>query len=121
MADTGNPNVYTTFQGRHSVTVPTGVTTTNAYIMLSNVNDVQFMGNYEVTDYVAGDTLLTLPPECRPTKDIAFICVVGNTTTEAMDIAKVGIDGTVKLQSSNAGTATVWLRGTNFNISDNFY
>lgn len=121
MADTGNPNVYTTFQGRYSVTVPTGTTTSNLFVMLSNVNDVQFMGDFQRSGYIANSVLLTLPTECRPSAETWFICTVTETLGTVTDIAKIINDGTVRLQSAHIGAVTVRLRGTSFNISDNFY
>ena len=65
-ADTGNPNGFKIFMGRYP-------TTENRYVMLTILNDVQFLD-----DYIADESgkLTTLPEQCRPTTAIKILAPI---------------------------------------------
>lgn len=119
MPDTGNPNFFKTFKGRYELVPASGQTTDSNVVMLSCVNDVQFMGDFLLTNYVAGDAIATLPEECRPGK-IVKVPVVFNDGADAIVVMTVNTDGTMTLPCDFA-SATLYLSGINFNISDNWY
>ena len=97
----GNPNVFTVFKGRFECEVDPEATTTNATIMLTCVNDVQFLGNFTPG---ASGLLGTLPAGCRPPVTVFIPCIVGS-------------DGTMVCEASK----TVYLQGVSFNISSCWY
>ena len=66
MAQTGNPNVYTIFAGKYDVSLGEGVTMGNTSVMLTQTNEVIFMGNCEVAAYTEGELILDLPEQCYP-------------------------------------------------------
>ena len=73
MADTGNPNTFKIFMGKYP-------TTENRFVMLTILNDVQFMD-----DYTADGTgkLTTLPTQCRPTKVIKILAPIQHAKVRA--------------------------------------
>lgn len=66
MAQTGNPNVYTIYAGKYNVSLGDGVTMENTSVMLTQTNEVIFMGNCEVVAYTEGEPILELPEQCYP-------------------------------------------------------
>ena len=66
MAQTGNPNVYTIFAGKYNLSLGEGVTMENTSVMLTQTNEVIFMGNCEVVAYTEGENILDLPEQCYP-------------------------------------------------------
>lgn len=88
-------------------------------VMLSCTNDVQPIGDWTLTDYTANSSFSTLPSECRPMKTLK-IPVVVNDGIDRIVVLTVNTDGTMTLPSDYA-SATVYLSGINFNISDNWY
>lgn len=73
MPDTGNPNTFKIFMGKYP-------TTENRFVMLTILNDVQFMD-----DYTADGTgkLTTLPTQCRPTKAMKILAPIQRTKVRA--------------------------------------
>lgn len=108
MAETGNPNVYTIYRGKYAVTAPDG---NEHYCMLSNTNDVIFMGNY-VSD--ANGLVCTLPEELRPESNLRVPLIVNSTVR----MVTIGANGNVTSAYNNA---THYLKGFSFNISCNYY
>ena len=73
MPDTGNPNTFKIFMGKYP-------TSDNRFVMLTILNDVQFMD-----DYIADGTgnLTTLPAQCRPTKAMKILAPIQRAKTRA--------------------------------------
>lgn len=73
MADTGNPSTFKIFMGKYP-------TTDNRFVMLTILNDVQFMD-----DYTADDTgkLTTLPSQCRPTTVMKILAPIQRAEVRA--------------------------------------
>ena len=118
--DTGDPNVFTIYKGRYSVTAPDGVSIDNTAVMLTETNDVHLLGSALANGY-AGGAIMVLPEECRPTASTAFPIVLNqNDTTFEVATCVVGEDGslTVKTQLTDFLAMT---RGVTFNIGGNFY
>lgn len=118
-ADRGNPNVFTTFKGRYLLVASAGQVVDTNVVMLSCTNDVQPIGDWTLSNYVANSPFATLPVECRPQK-IVKIPVVVNDGTERIVVMTVNPDGTMTLPF-NYSAASLFLSGINFNISDNWY
>lgn len=119
MADKGNPNVFTTFKGRYLLVASAGQVVDTNVVMLSCTNDVQPIGDWTLSNYVANKPFATLPVECRP-KKIVKVPVVVNDGAERMVVMTVNPDGTMALPF-NYSAASLFLSGINFNISDNWY
>lgn len=109
MPETGNPNVYTIYRGKYSITAPDGLT---HYCMLGNTNEVIFMGDY-TSD--SNGIVCTLPTELRPESELVFPVCTGTTGT--LDIMKIDVNGEI---TSSANTL-IRLKGFTFNISCNYY
>lgn len=62
MADLGNPNFFKVFKGRFAVRAPSP-SVPEPFVMLSCVNDVQFLNDYTAD---ADGLVCTLPELCRP-------------------------------------------------------
>lgn len=73
MPDTGNPDTFKIFMGKYP-------TTDNRFVMLTILNDVQFMD-----DYTADETgkLTTLPAQCRPTKAMKILAPIQRAKARA--------------------------------------
>lgn len=112
----GNPNVFKTFKGRYELTPGVG-TWDSVAVMLSCVNDVQIMGNCALDGYTPGDTIATLPPECRPLTTLAAF-VISNFEPDVMFVEP---SGALKLATGFTGPGTIMLCGSSFNISHNWY
>lgn len=108
--DTGNPNVFKTFQGRYQVTVADGASYGSTAVMLSCINDVIFMG--DSTSNQDG-LIMTLPPDCAPNAIVMVPCSTGLGSL----LLTVGSDGSVKGQPDTM----YYTNGISFNISGNFY
>ena len=119
LADKGNPNVFTTFKGRYLLVALSGQVADTDIVMLSCTNDVQPIGDWTLTDYTANEPVAALPVECRP-KKIVKMPVVVNDGTDRIVVMTVNTDGTMTLPFDYA-SATLFLSGINFNISDNWY
>lgn len=118
-ADKGNPNVFTTFKGRYLLVASAGQVVDTDVVMLSCTNDVQPIGDWTLTDYTANEPFAALPDGCRPQK-VVKIPVVVNDGSDRMVVMTVNADGTMTLPFDYA-SATLFLSGINFNISDNWY
>ena len=118
-ADKGNPNVFTTFKGRYLLVASAGQVVDTDVVMLSCTNDVQPIGDWTLTDYTASEPFATLTDGCRPQKVVKTPVVV-NDGTDRIVVMTVNTDGTMTLPFDYS-TATLFLSGINFNISDNWY
>lgn len=120
MPETGNKNVFTTFKGKFALTMADGQTNSNETVMLSCVNDVQFLGNVTLSGYLLGEPFATLPEGCRPKSIVVFMAYLVTN----------GIDHIVPVQCSSSGwmslaedveSGTLYLNGLSFQISDCWY
>lgn len=118
-ADKGNPNVFTTFKGRYLLVASAGQAVDTDVVMLSCTNDVQPIGDWTLTDYTANKPFATLHDACRPQK-VVKIPVVVNDGSDRVVVMTVNTDGTMTLPFDYA-SATLFLSGISFNISDNWY
>lgn len=91
-SDTGNPNVFKIFMGRYPTTV-------NRYVMLTILNDVQFMD-----DYTADETgkLTTLPEQCRPATTLKILAPIQRAKSRATQ--KISVVTDVTTNDSNVIT-----------------
>lgn len=64
--DTGNPNFFKVFKGRYAVAAPSP-SAPEPHVMLSCVNDVQFLCDFTAD---ASGLVLTLPEDCRPSSEV---------------------------------------------------
>ena len=111
MAETGNPNVYTIYRGKYSVTAPDNLT---HYCMLSNTNDVIFWGDY--TSDSNGD-VATLPSELCPESNLKFAVCTTNGNTDSINILEIDVNGEITCVANEV----IHLKGFSFNISCNYY
>lgn len=111
----GNPSFFKTFKGAYVHAPSPEAMFTSERVMLSCVNDVQFMGDCMIMNYTPGATLTTLPPECRPSTEVRVPVVVDTR----LDVLAVQTNGVVSLNASTDGM--VHLAGLSFNISMNWY
>ncbi|EJW89482.1 hypothetical protein EVA_22416 [gut metagenome] len=93
MPDLGNPNYFKVFKGRFAVESPSP-SVPEPHVMLSCVNDVQFMCDF--TSDSSG-LVLVLPEECRPSSDVYAACRVesaraAQTLEYAVKTGDIGID-----------------------------
>lgn len=108
--DTGNPNVFKTFQGRYQVTVADGASYGSTAVMLSCVNDVIFMGNAMSNQ---DGLIMTLPSDCTPNETVMLPC----GSDDGVLLLSVETDGSISGQPNTMYHAN----GISFNISGNFY
>lgn len=109
MADTGNPNTFKIFMGKYP-------TTNNRFVMLTILNDVQFMDDYTAD---ATGKLTTLPAQCRPAKAMKILApiqrarsraaqqieVVTNVTTANTSVVTGGTSASMTyVESTTSGT-----------------
>lgn len=111
----GNPNFFKTFKGAYDHAPSPEAMFTSERVMLTCVNDVQFMGDCMVVGYTPGAAITTLPPECRPSTEVRVPVVVDTR----LDVLAVQTNGVVSLNASTDGM--VYLAGASFNISANWY
>lgn len=78
--DKGNPNVFTTFQGRYTVDVAEGAMYGSKFVMLSCINDVIFLADCTAN---ADGSLITLPEPCRPSQTIKILAPIQRAKTRA--------------------------------------
>lgn len=117
--DGGNPNFFKTFKGRYLLVASAGQVVDTDVVMLSCTNDVQPIGDWTLADYTANAPFAALPDECRPMKTVK-IPVVVNDGSDRIVVMTVKPDGTMTLPFDYE-SATLYLSGINFNISDNWY
>ena len=115
----GNPNFFKTFKGRYLLVASAGQVVDTDIVMLSCTNDVQPIGDWTLTDYTANNPFATLPDECKPGK-VVKVPVVVNDGEDRIVVMTVNTDGAMTIPSDYS-SATVYLSGINFNISDNWY
>lgn len=104
----GNPNVFTTFKGKHECSLALGGI---AYVMESCINTVQFLGDYESD---ATGLIMTLPEDVRPFETIRVPCV-----NEA-ELGYINIASDGKITGDRLNTIH-YLNGLSFHISANYY
>lgn len=73
----GNPNVFKTFKGRYILN-QLNSSWTHDVIMLSCVNDVQFLGNCTTSD---DGVLAQIPVECRPVSSVTMVVPTSENTS----------------------------------------
>lgn len=137
MSDLGNPNFFTVFKGKHEIDAVPPATTDKGEAMLSCTNIVELIGNWTLTGYDAGSAFAVLAPQCRPGKQLKMPVTIENVvngvsslTVEpdgSMVLAEPKVatltvepDGSMRLDTS-CESATVFLAGTCFNISNKWY
>lgn len=111
----GNPNFFKTFKGAYLHAPSPTVAFTSTKVMLSCVNDVQFIGDCLLVGYTPGAAITVLPSECRPTTEIKIPVIVD----EVGDVLSIRTNGEVSLKTATDGM--VYLAGISFNISHNWY
>lgn len=117
--DKGDPNVFTLYRGRYSVTAPEGAVIDNTAVMRTQTNVVELMGNVQVTSYTGGPVMV-LPEECRPAQACAYPCsiMVGGQYTVCS--VYINPDGNVFVATTETDFVLM-TRGLNFNIGCNIY
>lgn len=114
MPDLGNPNFFKIFQGKGEVALNSGATTTNAGIMLTMTNELQFLGDYEVgVDGVLG----VLPEGYRPGAELIVPVVAVEGSASKVTVLHVMDDGTL-VSDPNSSIKT---HGIVVNLSGNWY
>jgi hypothetical protein len=109
MTETGNTNVYTIYRGRYKVPATDNL---DHYCMLTNVNDVVFMGNYTADSL---GEICTLPADLAPESSIHFPCYDEDGNLAHIVVSSFGI------VTCDKPGKMVYLRGLSFNISCNYY
>lgn len=114
MADSGNPNFFKIFQGKGEVALNSGATSTNAGIMLTMTNELQFLGDYEVgIDGVLG----VLPEGYRPGAELMVPVVAVEGSASKATVLHVMDDGTL-ISDPDSSIKT---QGIVVNLSGNWY
>lgn len=110
----GNPNFFKIFQGKGEVALNPGATTTNAGIMLTVTNELQFLGDYEVgADGVIG----VLPVGYRPGEELIVPVVAVEGSVSRLTMLHIMDDGTL-VSDPNSSIKT---NGIVVNLSGNWY
>ena len=114
MPDLGNPNFFKIFQGKGKVALNDGATSTNAGIMLTIMNELQFLGDYNVgVDGVLG----VLPEGYRPEAELIVPVVAATGSQSRVTMLHVLDDGTL-VSDPNSPITT---NGIMVNLSGNWY
>ena len=116
---TRNVKAITIFKGKYQCVEGTSTIMNTINVMLTSTNDVQIMGDANLTNYTANDNVLTLPTECRPDR-IVKIPVIVNDGTDRVVPFTIDTNGNCTLPYSYT-SADVYLSGVNFNVSDRWY
>lgn len=114
--DTGNPDVFTIFQGKYEIAPSEGCTLANDSAMLTTMCIVELMGDAELTGYVDATAFATLPEECKPESEIHMPVYFDDALVKLIITA----DGAMSL-SGASGDGTVHLEGMCFNNCDRWY
>ena len=115
MPDAGNPNFFTTYKGRYTMTPAANVSLESNALMLTCTNFVQFTGDFVLqADFGAGVTIATLPEEVVPV-DGAYLSAVHDAKLTLLVVDDAGEISTTEALS--AGTVTPLC----YNIAGNFY
>lgn len=127
MTETGNPNVYTIYNGIYNCDSVNPNIVFNGKLALTSQNDIIFLDNIETTGVIAVDSvLMTLPVECRPAKRTRIIVstfVKTNPNSNLTVVLDIWPNGEVKTRSglTNTNLYDIFLYGRSFNISGNYY
>lgn len=111
--DKGNPNFFKIFKGKFEVELADGASSTNHYVMMTCLNQIQFIGNY--TSNSEG-LIGTLPTECSPKNELVLPCFY-SAGGYAAAVLYVASDGML----TTAPDITIMLEGLEFNVSDKYY
>lgn len=114
MADLGNPNFFKIFQGKGEVALNSGATSTNAGIMLTMTNELQFLGDYEVG---ADGVLGILPEGFRPKANLIVPVVSVKESLSRATMLYVFLDGTLVSDPDSS----IKTHGIVVNLSGNWY
>lgn len=117
--DRGDPNVFTLYRGRYSVTALPGAVVDNTAVMRTQTNEVQLLGNVQVTGYTGG-AVMVLPEECRPAQACAYPCSIMVDGQYTVCSISVNPDGNVSVATAETDFMLM-TRGLNFNIGGNIY
>lgn len=119
----GNPNFFTTFKGKYSLTPSSEGVWDTPVVMLSCTNDVQIIGDAHFANgYTAGTACAVLPEECRPGKGVGIpVSYHSGTAYGITTMVVVPTTGEVSFQDTFAEDVMFFVSGINFNISDNWY
>ena len=109
MPESGNPNVYTSYRSKFSISAPDNG---QHVCMLSNCNDVIFCDDYVST---SNGVICSLAQELWPDNPICMCVPNGNNV---IDIVWVYPNGSVE---GNTGGVDYYMNGKSFNISGNYY
>ena len=121
MPDLGNPNFYTTFKGRYTVTPAEGVAVDNDTVMLTSNNIVCMCGDFEPTDYKLGDVFATLPPECRPDTTV-YAIVPADCGSVIPTVMEAGVDGALRIVFPDfESMSSIKLSGAVFSMNQTIY
>lgn len=109
MPDDGDPRLAAPiWVGRYELVPATGVDVTNATVMLSKQNMVQFLG--DASGVTSGKTFATLPEECCPDETIMVPVVVEGASGIETSVSVNATAGELNLTiPSLSGTATLKL------------
>lgn len=114
MADLGNPNFFKIFQGKGEIALNSDATSTNAGIMLTMTNELQFLGDYDVgVDGILG----VLPKGYRPEAELIVPVVAAQGSASKVTMLHVMDDGTL-VSDPNSSIKT---HGIVVNLSGNWY
>lgn len=114
--DTGNPNVFTIFQGKYGITPAEGCALANDSAMLTTMCIVEIMGDAELTAYVDGSVFATLHEECWPESEVHMPVYFNDTLVKLI----IATSGEMSL-SGASGDGTVHLEGLCFSNCDRWY
>lgn len=121
MAQTGNPNVYTIYAGKYTVSLGKNATMENTTVMLTQTNEVIIMGNCEVAAYAEGALILDLPEQCCPPM-MFTIPVYHEDATGAYEIVPLEIHPNGEISCPVALTdGALYTGGRSFNIGGKWY
>ena len=98
----GDPNAFTTYAGGvMQLTLAEGVTATSSNVVLTQMNQVQFCGDYSVVPDAVPYTFATLPTACRP-ESVQHLCTPMLLDNGAMIVGLVAVntDGALQLEAT---------------------
>lgn len=114
--DTGNPDVFTIFEGQYDIALAGNCSMDNASTMLTIMCVVCIMSDAVLTGYTDGETFATLASECCPDEPIK-LPVFFDDSVVALGI---GTDGAMTATGAS-GDGTLHLEGLCFNNCDRWY
>lgn len=119
--DTGNTNVFTLWEGKYSLaSVASNVLPSTGEIMITCLNNLQILQDFEVANYIKESPIITLPEECRPTSSIITpVCIYDN---DKYSVVPLGIKPTGEIVLYNDyNYAIIHLSGIYPSISERWY